>query len=334
MSYRFITIKDPHLMYGFEKPNVRKGTNDDFIKNLDAKWDFVRKYCKENKIKDVYFTGDIFEEQKGEKWKLPILNEMEKKFFIPMREAKLNLYTVFGNHDYFNGNYKDKDSTALGYFERLGYVKTFDIGDIIEKENVRIYGIGYIRDTNELLSKLAILNSELDSQKINVCFLHENFAPSEDKLKGVYGYSRLAPFNNVDIFVLGHYHNGFEPTLQGKTHIVNDWNYFRMSREYSVRSDEHIPSFSDISVDSGGSISIKTVKYDDYVPYEEAFNAVEVNTKKLESDSYGSIEAFNELGKASESKEKLNELDVLELIASEKGYSEKIITLAKSYLGY
>jgi calcineurin-like phosphoesterase len=334
MSYRFITIKDPHLLYGFDKPSVRKGTNDDFISNLDAKWDFVRKYCRENKIKDIYFTGDLFEEQKGEKWKLPTLNEMEKKFFIPMRDAKLNLYTIYGNHDYFNGNYQDKNSTALGYFERLGYIKTFDKDEVIEKENVRIYGIGYLRDNNELINQLTILNDSLDTQKINVCFLHENFAPNEDKIKGVYGYSALVPFTNVDIFVLGHYHNGFAPTLQGKTHIINDWNYFRMSREYSVRNDEHIPSFSDINVDAQGNIEIKTVIYKDFIPYEEAFNAVEINSKKLTSNSYSSIEAFNELGEASENKEKLNELDVLEIVAKDRGYNERIVTLAKTYLGY
>ena len=70
------------------------------------------------------------------------------------------------------------------------------------------------------------------------------------------------------------------------------------------------------------------------MPYEEAFNAIEVNTKKLESDSYVSIEAFNELGKVRENKEKLNELDVLELVANDKGYDEKIVALAKGYLGY
>ena len=76
---QIIFIKDPHLAFGFQN-RIRKNYEQD----IRAKLEFISNYAQQYGIKNIVFTGDVFDHQQERGWSfrqfLANKNILEKYF--------------------------------------------------------------------------------------------------------------------------------------------------------------------------------------------------------------------------------------------------------------
>ncbi len=244
-TFEYVLIKDPHFAFAFRN-NIRKHP---WEKAIDDKLDQIISYMISNKVKNLFFTGDVFDKSIKKKWSLSQF-QANKKRLQRFKNAGIDLYSNAGNHDYFSGLEDIKD-TAFGEMVEAGlltYVGTsmepirFPIDNIGE---VLLFGIDYHVSTDKVLDEIKQVSTyPRGRQSSKICLIHSNVTSDTTQLTD-FTYGQLAT-NDIDVFGCGHYHlmpkGGSIQEVNG-THFLNPWNLTRVTRDYDVKLDEHKPEF-------------------------------------------------------------------------------------------
>ena len=265
---RFVMIKDPHFKFGFTNA-IRKN----YEKDLTLKLDQLVGYMKENNINTLAIPGDIFDESYSNRWKFTYFQYNVMILMKYFMNNNIKILAIPGNHDYFDG-YEDicmtkglvKLSTVYGMMCRLNIIENVcdDVSCFANKfkiiDNTIFTGVKYMSDLNKVREKLSIINNyKTDNGQKLVVMLHQNVTPKSVNHITEFTYEELAKsYPNVDVFLLGHYHIGYEPMKIGNTWFINPYNFTRVNREYEVRIDKHIPQFVDINITDDG-IDVKQI---------------------------------------------------------------------------
>lgn len=262
-------VKDPHFAYGF-KNRIRVNYNEDY----DNKINYIKKYCKDNQIDNLIATGDVFDNSYLEAWTHSHYIANVSK--IEELTEDLNLWSIAGNHDQFGGSYEfewidrngNNKRTVYGDFVSRGLVKHLDYKNPTVLGNSIIFGISYLNTKEETIEAIKFIES-YDSELFKIVIMHQNCTPNSVKNITDFTYSELCKYN-IDCFVLGHYHIGY-PTMElENTLFINPWNMFRVSRDYQVKMDEHIPEIITLQVNEDKSYEFKHVELP-FKSFDKAF---------------------------------------------------------------
>ncbi len=334
--FRYIVIKDPHLMFGF-KNRIRKSG---WEKDIDSKLNQIINYCRENNINTIMFTGDVSEKSRKRDWSLNQILQNKKRLRL-FKQAGIKIISNMGNHDYFDGHESIQDTAFGDYVESglityLGSNKEFIYIDITDGVQVQLSGVDYHEEKSIVEQELQEI---ADSYKplqtlIKVCSIHSNVTSDPERLTD-FTYNQLADYG-INCLNCGHYH------LQGSTGAVaqlkdtlffNPWNLTRVSRDYHVKLDEHIPEFVDVIinwdlVENKPDITYNVVPLK-VRPFSEAFNIEAVNLLqelgKSKFDFFKSIELKEDDGEADDD-------SIISAIAKEHKISKEAIEIAKGLL--
>ncbi|MFA7129355.1 MAG: hypothetical protein WC136_09315 [Sphaerochaeta sp.] len=325
MLYNFVTLKDPHLSFGFQN-KIRTNYEGDVLK----KFEYLKNYCVLNNIQDCVFTGDVFDSSHEDKWSFKKFRK--NKRVLEDLKTSLSLFSNVGNHDMFHG-YEGSDETVFGEMVHDGVLQNITTDPII-KDNMILLGIDYHHNYNDVLAKLKEAN-ELPYKTICVV-LHSNITPSEVENISNDSYVSLSTtFPNIDMFICGHYHVGYKTTKIDRdlkpAYFVNNWNFTRVVRDYETELDEHIPEFEHVTIDTiSGQIMCKTIQIP-FTPYKDAFipKLVQllVKTKKEIFDFFNSIN-IEDIKNSSENDDEA----LIKKIQAKNNYSDESIIKAIEYL--
>lgn len=329
-EFNNIVIKDPHFMFGFRN-NIRKpGWESD----IDNKLNQVIEYAVNNSIKKIQFTGDVSEKSRRRDWSLSQLQQNKKRLQL-FKDAQLILISNLGNHDYFDGREELKGTAFNEYVQSnlLIYRGTNSEPVINELDDhiVIEFGIDYHHSKEVILNRLAFIRDfHYDSSKKvrKILTMHSNITNSEERLTD-FTYNQLAEYN-IDIINCGHYHIQSELGACAKvkdTLFINPWNFTRVSRDYNVKMDEHIPEFIHVKITKDEIFtSIHKLRVR---PFAEAFDAQIVNLmQELGKTDFTFFEEIDLDGMQND----LRDEDAIDLLAKNGNFSKEAIKLAKELM--
>ena len=346
----FISLKDPHMNFGFAN-RIRYNHQAD----LTSKLEFVQNWCITNNIKDVILTGDVSDTNEEAKWSFNqyVLNKNE---LVKFREKGIQLWSVAGNHDMFNGMVKTND-TVFGEFVKEGVLKHLTKEPFFKvyggtnssggTDGVVIFGVDYAKHKEQVEACLKGINDyKLNGQTLKIVVFHSHCTPAEIAVTDFTYNSLVETYPDIDIFICGHYHGGFPTTVIPKKDIpqnngayktnsliINNWSFQRVVRDYYNELDVHTPEFELVKI--GWSVPLKdfiverqTIK----VPcktYAETFKPKVVEllklTKKEQFDFFEKIN-FEEIPTGND------DLETISKLSAKEGYSPEVVTLAIQYL--
>ena len=335
-TFRYVLIKDPHFMFGF-KNRIRKSG---WEKDIDNKLDQIIKYCVLNEIKYVLFTGDVSEKSRKRDWSLNQILQNKKRLRL-FKQAGLKIISNMGNHDYFDGHEAITD-TAFGDYVESGLIEYVGSGthykyiDLDDGIQVQISGVDYHDDLDIVQSELTDISNSFKPgySLIKICSIHSNITSDTERLTD-FTYKQLSSLN-IEVLNCGHYH--LRPDIGSTTQLngtlfVNPWNLTRVSRDYHVKLDEHIPEFVDVEVSwdyDNNSPKVSSIVVPlEVKPFSEAFNMEAINLLqelgKTNFDFFKNIELQEDEGDADDD-------SLIELIAKDHKISKKAITIARGLL--
>jgi len=334
MAFDFILVKDPHLMFGF-RSNIRK---HGWERAIDNKLDQIISYAIANNIKNIFFTGDVFEKSKKKDWSF---NQMQanKERLLKFKRAGLTIYSNSGNHDYFDG-YESIAGTVFGEMVELGlinYIGTntppinFYLSETDENILVELYGIDHHQSIDKVIEELERKNNS-NTNTFKILLMHSNITDEQTRLTD-FTYNQLSQYG-FNVIGCGHWHlqpSGGAIQTVNNTVFLNPWNLTRVMREYHVKLDEHKPSFIHGNIVNIGNEFITDFKEIqlETLPFSEAFNTDIINMlQELGKDGFKFFEEIN-----LEQDEELNDDELLlATIAKQRNITEESVKIAKELL--
>jgi len=339
MVFEFITMKDPHLSFGFQN-RIRKN----YEKAITNKLNFIKDYSVKNNIVHCIFTGDVFDSSTEDKWSFKKYRK-NKRVLESFKSQGLQLFSNVGNHDMFHG-YEGSDETIFGEMVHDKILSCISTEPLIVQEDdvvIKIQGIDYSNENNIVHDNIRIFDEEkYPGYKVfKIAVLHSNVTPkSVDKITDFTYKSLAEDFTDIDLFILGHYHVGYE-TIDIKREggklvtFINNWNFTRVVRDYEVELNEHTPEFEHVKIKFNKIIQIFEIECETiqipFVEYKDAFSAKDIDIlKKSKQEIFNFFKNIDFETVKVDSKKDDNEL--VKKIIAENGYSEDAMVSALQYL--
>ena len=341
----FITLKDPHMNFGFAN-RIRFNHQADLLLKLD----FVRDWCNNRNIKNIIVTGDLTDTNEEKKWSFNqyVLNKIE---LLKFKEDGINIWSPAGNHDMFNGM-AQTSNTVFGEFVREGVIKYITTNPLYtnfivnennqnSQKNIIIYGIDYNKHKEQVEASLKAINDFKIDNCLKIVVFHAHVTPAEIAITEFTNENLIKIYPDIDIFICGHYHGGFPTTIDFKDNglkkqysmVINNWSFQRVVRDYYNEMDIHIPEFEYVKigwsvVSEDFIVGRETIK----IPckkYEETFKpkAVELLklTKKEQFQFFEQIN-FDEIPTGND------DIETIKNISIKNNFNEEVVARAINYL--
>jgi len=321
----FVAIKDPHMKFGF-----RNKIRYDYEGDLTNKLQFIQSYM--NNVPDGFIlsTGDVFDDSYLRNWSYNhyLANVIKfEEIFKPAIQSNNDINwrwaSIAGNHDYFNGE-ENIDKTIYGDFVKRGLIHHLDNQPISDKYCV-VYGISYSNDHDKIRARIKEIADNHDKDKYSVIVLHQNVTPKNVPHITDFTYDELSSYD-IDMFVLGHYHIGYEYKIVKDTHFINPWNLTRVSRDYEVKMDNHCPELYHINIDDAG-INVKQVEIP-HKSFEECFVKEFKSILEIKRKSNDSNFAKMQLDIDTQ----LNDVEIIEIVSNELHVNNDVKNDALKYM--
>ena len=238
-----------------------------------------------------------------------------------------NVYRI---HDYSEDIMKILASTKMKDVNN-SYVNQLRANNLISNENNTVHE--KIRQFDE--------ESYPGYNVYKIAVLHSNVTPKTVEKITDFTYKSLTEdFPDIDMFILGHYHVGYDTTIvkreNGKQVIfINNWNFTRVVRDYEVELDEHTPEFEHIQIqyDKINKIFIPHIENIQipFVPYQKAFSAKDIDilkkSKKEIFDFFDNIDF-----EAVKDDSKKGDESLVEKIVENNGFDKESMECSLEYL--
>ncbi len=329
-AFDYLLLKDPHLMFGFRN-NIRK---HGWERAIDSKLEQVQQYALDNGIKNIFFTGDVFEKSSKKDWSFNQLQQ-NKERLQKFKNLGLDIYSNIGNHDYFDGH-ESYQGTVFGEMVELDLIKYIGsnkppVNFQLQDKCISLFGIDYHQSQEKILDQLERVQSSQGSD-VKLLLMHSNITDKQTQLTD-FTYNQLSKYD-IDVINCGHWHlapEGGSIQEVNSTYFLNPWNLTRVMRDYHVKLDEHVPSFIHCSIVFVGSEPKYSFKDVPLVvqPFSEAFNTDVINL--LQELGKGGFNFFEDV--SLDQDEELNDDDVLlDVISKAHKISDESIKIAKGLL--
>jgi DNA repair exonuclease SbcCD nuclease subunit len=201
----------------------------------------------------VIHGGDLFDRP-------DISVSIVSRFAKILKEIKIPLYIVSGNHDIFGHNPLTVGRTMLGLLNDLDFIHIIDDKEVIilEKNNIKLQLTGqpYTYDIDNPLNKDKYIVKEIkDNVNYSIHVVH-GMLLDKPFIKGI-PYTLLEDIKGTkaDITLSGHYHNGFKTTIIDNKYFINPGSIVRITN--SLREINRIPQV--VMLDLNDKINIEYV---------------------------------------------------------------------------
>ena len=314
---KIIFIKDPHLAFGFQN-RIRKDYEGDVRKKLE----FVSNYALNNNIDNIIFTGDVFDHQYERGWSFKQFlknKEILEEYFV---SRGLQLWSIAGNHDFFHGQERI-EGTVLGEMIQDGIIK-YLTREPLQVDKLTVYGVDWSSSRDKVIARIDEINKQ---EGLKAVVIHMNVTDKQTPFTDFTKDFLSKTFDNIHIWVLGHYHIGQPPITVNNKLFIDPWNLVRVARDYDVKMDKFNINMTVLELDN------KLRAYDVEIPHRSFREAFIEDFVNMLQASRGEVFSFFEnidIEKAIEQAE--DDKTLVDKLASELGISEAGKQLAIKYL--
>lgn len=244
-------------------------------------------------ITKIIFAGDIFENCSISR--KTFMNAV--KLFSLFKEKRIELYTIYGNHDEYRYNKSFRKETPLNDLVDLKLI-TLLSNNILSTDNYNIYGFDYL-DIDELKNFVSTVH---EKDKEIICIGHTFY--NNELMGGSNNLTEdLIKEGNIDYLVLGHDHSEYKEIKNNNTIIYRMGSVLRDSS--SKNNLERIPGY--LLFEEGKPKFIKfecknlnelliakvTVKDKQEIDFSSLIEEIKIVTKENDTDDI--IDAINKL---------------------------------------
>ena len=205
-----------------------RGNSDVFLKNIqDYLYNEFIPYLKENAIEHVFIGGDIFDSRQSINIKTfnCVLN-----FFTKLREAKLKVVVIAGNHDLYLST--SNDLTSLAFLSNLPDVTFIKSGcQRISIDGNNIMFIPWISNTETFANGLSEILKKYNDCK--VCIGHFELAGFNMNKTSKMSNDGMPPTILTNIFstiLTGHYHTRSDRVMPNGSRVVYPGSPYQLTR--------------------------------------------------------------------------------------------------------
>lgn len=228
-----------------------KNRKDDFVLTLEKKLYEILHIIEDNNIDFILHGGDLFDRP-------DVSISIVSRFTRILKQIKVPLYIISGNHDIYGHNPLTLNRTMMGLLNELDIVNVIKEGDIIflDKNNIRVQVTGqpYIYNIDSTTNRGYYI---VDKKEDNVDFaIHMVHGMLLDRpfIKGI-PYTLIDDIKQTkaDITLSGHYHTGFKKTEIDGKYFINPGSIVRISN--SLTEMKRKPKVALIEIDNKINIS-------------------------------------------------------------------------------
>jgi DNA repair exonuclease SbcCD nuclease subunit len=266
---KFLFFADGHLR-GINSVN-RKG---DYFSDWMDKFDELLAIAKKEKCDFIIDVGDLFDVSNPS---FRILDALADK----VEKAKINIYSLQGNHNLHCGHIENSSSTGLAHLQKR--CKYFNNLLEFDSEGFKIIGVEYEHNIEEQLKEGIFFNSDVDDYKILV--VHALVTPGKFFDEVSYLTPEQFP-TDANLVLLGHYHHPFAQKV-GNTDFLNIGCFGRLS----IAEHDIEPSVAIIDTDLR---QVKVIKLKSAKPGNKIFDLEKYNELKVaKKDIKDFLESLN-----------------------------------------
>jgi DNA repair exonuclease SbcCD nuclease subunit len=201
-----------------------RGNSDVFLKNnQDYLYNEFIPYLKENAIEHVFIGGDIFDSRQSINIKTfnCVLN-----FFTKMREAKLKVVVIAGNHDLYLST--SNDLTSLAFLSNLPDVTFIKDGmQPVSIDENNIMFMPWISNTDKFLEDIKV------KYDCKICIGHfdlAGFSMNKTSRMSDDGMPNAALTNIFKTVITGHFHTRSDRVMSNGARIVYVGSPYQLTR--------------------------------------------------------------------------------------------------------
>lgn len=335
---RIGVIFDVHV--SDKSPSTRK---DDYRQSVLNKLEFCIEQANLRKYSCVLITGDLFHR------KIPSHNShaLVGNLLMIFKKCNCPIYIIPGNHD-ISGNLTNLYQQPLYVLEKAGACYLLDNDDpVVLTDNednsfkVSINGAPFsaLRDKKDAAPLYQLNHFSKADCKIGM--FHQMILPDGMKFFSDYiNFEDLIDVNS-DIIIDGHYHVGFNPSVQhiGNKYFVNGGSLSRGSSEQFnlEKTPIYVELYLTKGLDGGFNFQSEDIPVP-CLPGDKVFDVVAIKRKKETQEMKEFIRNLSEFEVESlNSQSPEGVIRVLETMGMNKnlsGTAEKYLTAAYEKLGY
>ncbi|MDI6860530.1 MAG: metallophosphoesterase [Caldisericia bacterium] len=271
---KILFFTDTHLQ---EDPiSSRK---DDYLKSILTKIEEVSQIANDENVDYVLFGGDFFTRPSPSYEVTISLTQVLKKF------NSRPIIGILGNHDIEGRNPETYNRKAVKMLEEAKVLKIIKEGEIFPQfdEEIEIVGINYKNgiDDNIELHKI----KKRDRSKILIVLVHAYLLPFKANFPHI-PIEEISKISEGDIFLVGHYHDGYGiREINGKIFVSPG----SIARDSKTQFDR-IPQIALLNINNG-KIDIKLVKLKNVKRREE----IELKEERVLNSEFSFLEYFKAL---------------------------------------
>lgn len=326
---KLIMTGDPHICIGVGVPQGRN--EETFYSEQRSKLDFIQKYAVENNVDAVITPGDLLNYKNINKYSAYTINALIDLFKGLQTQGidfdsdrKVTWAGICGNHDIPQAQKGMKYKSVYGTLIKSKAIHDLNdyplsLNTSSKKGSVKVYGIDYLHDPEELKMEIQSLANRVNPNDVNILVVHEHLYPNADDKNPfvskfiTYGEMYDLVKGKFKVVLSGHLHDGYQTERYQSCDIdsdevspevifVNPWSLTRLARGYDIA--KHKPEIVVLTIDDDGQVSfehvevphfgVETFKLDKLSEYEEELNIHEFVSQLNEFDEVaGSIDISN-----------------------------------------
>lgn len=244
---------------------------DDIMVTAADKLKDILSKCIEKNVKYLFFEGDIVN-------RVQITHECVNMFgeiFLQFKEAGIGLFTILGNHDILRNSLENIDRSPIQTLFTFGVLKHINLENrVIINKKVMITPVDY----TEYPPKAD------ESAKVNILLAHMFYNVSELMADEKHNLSKsVVDKLGYDAIFLGHDHEAYPITKQGKSYIVRSGSLLRgTSHNYNFTRKPGFVVLNDL--DNINESTIEKVEIS-HRRYEDIASSYVMNRKTMSSIS-------------------------------------------------
>ena len=143
-----------------------------------------------------------------------------------------------------------------------------------------MHGIDWSATRDKVIARIDEINKK---EGLKAVVIHMNVTDKQTPFTDFTKVFLAKTFDNIHIWVLGHYHVGSDPVIIEKKLFIDPWNLVRVARDYDVKMDKFDVNMAVLTVGEKLKIDMISVPHK---PFREAFiedyvNMLQVGSKDV-----------------------------------------------------
>lgn len=307
---RLLFFTDTHI-----RGTTPKNRKDEFVETLERKLYEIVNIIEEKNIDYVLHGGDLFDRP-------DISVSVVSKFAKILKEIKVPMYLISGNHDIYGHNPLTINRTMMGLLNELEVLKVINEREnIILSKNgikVQITGQPYVYDIDDPVNRKYYILDEVDEDVDYSIHIVHGMLLDRPFVKGI-PYTLIEDIKDTkaDITLSGHYHSGFKPVVIDNKYFINPGSLVRITN--SLREIERIPQV--VLIELNEKINISFIPLTTAQKGEDVLDRKEVEMHIFKNER---IHEFKQSIDAALDFEKMDINDVLIQVSNSEGLNDDV----------